>query len=241
MKNKTSKPRALDPSVIRLINSRARNQPDIPREYLAEELIKEIKGSGKIPPTLDTCKRYISKARNASNPLDEPWALSSCEQYPSYFPVESIPFLVECKTFMEKVESAQEDSEDRAWIWFKGRGHSLSGLTIRQAKWILRLKPIAYSLFPDIVENELRLFIPISLSIMYSMAEISHEISGQGAFSTFDLDTFLFAKDTAGLARAVGQAELGTTKVVNCNHDCENCKYENITKGFCTPKHKEAK
>lgn len=80
------KPRELKPSVKQYLFTEAIRQRKVPRELLANRLIRELEESHEIPPTLETAKRYISKARNAHNPIDQPWTLGACKEYSSFSP-----------------------------------------------------------------------------------------------------------------------------------------------------------
>ncbi len=95
MVGKKSRSPNLKPFVKKLIFSRAINQRNIPRDFLARALIKEIKEAGEISPSLETAIRYISDARNKYKPLDEPWTTDVCSEYASDFPPESIPYLLQ--------------------------------------------------------------------------------------------------------------------------------------------------
>ena len=87
------KPGKLKPSIKRFIFQEAIRQRNVPRELLAHRLIKEIDESGELAPSLETTKRYISKARNSDNPIDQPWTLGACRDYPTFFPPSSLLFL----------------------------------------------------------------------------------------------------------------------------------------------------
>jgi hypothetical protein len=184
------KPRRLKPTVSRLIFTEAIRQPKVPREFLASRLIKEIEDSGEIAPTLETCKRYISKARNSYDPLDQPWSLGACRDYPNFFPSSSLLFLLE---FQKYVRTNWLDPETR---------ESVALFSIRQAIWVTRLQPIIHKLYdqellePDDPEMELDLVYRISF--FYSIAERTSETMGKDTFNTADFDDYLYSKNLDG-------------------------------------------
>ncbi|MFC2032052.1 hypothetical protein ACFLUS_01585 [Chloroflexota bacterium] len=195
------KPRELPPTIRRLIVARAITQRNIPREYLANELINEIREAGDLPPTLETTKRYISKARNHNNPLDEPWTLSCCSEYSSYFPPHSIPFLIDCIDSFHQPESHIR--------WSKFFGIFVREISIRIAIWIIRVKPIidhisARLIVPPGEANPLPSDYPVIIAIIYSMAERANEIIGKYHFNSADLDKALFAGDITTFAELAG-------------------------------------
>ena len=147
MEIKRIKPRELKPSVKRLIVHRAVTQPQVPREFLANELIKEISEAGEIPPTLETAKRYISKARNTDNPIDQPWTLACCSDYVQFFPPDSIPILVNYKN---KIDQLVSDDDYQELF-----GYRVSDISIRHAIWIIRLEPIIKHLTPKLTSRGL--------------------------------------------------------------------------------------
>jgi len=195
-----AKPRELNPSVKRLIYYRAITQRKIPREFLANELIKEINEAGEIPPSLETAKRYISKARNIDDPIDKPWSLAVLNRLHEWDIFDINADAIECimkvqyyvdNDFREywsgkiKENTKKGDPEiDQALITdeliAKAQGQ-YPILTIRQAKWVARL----YRLQSD---NIHRLYFT---ALLYSNYEIVSEISGT-SFNTEILDRALF-------------------------------------------------
>ena len=168
------KPRELKPSIKRLIFHEAIHHRNIPREVLANRLIREIKKNRELPPTLETTKRYISKARNAVNPIDKPWTLGACRDYPTFFPPNSLFFLMkmhqESKTFVNILTNIRSP-----------------GFSIRTAIWIVRLQPLIQEYFkPDDFKEEY--MISANVAEVYSTAEKTSEIMGEQAFDTSDLD-----------------------------------------------------
>ncbi len=233
-KNK-SKPGKLNPSIKRLIVHRAITQRYVPREFLANELIKEITEAGEIPPAFETAKRYISKARNTDNPIDKPWTLACCSEYASFFPPESIPILIDYMNFLGQIEF---DNEVREIF-----GSSISKITIRDAIWMIRLKTIIEHLSPKLmIENEpLPFAYPVVIAMMYSGAEMASEILGEGHFDSSDLDNALFAGDIKILSTLVGKMIWATSKPCKWNGKCESCDYVKVPgiARMCIPKRKE--
>lgn len=231
--NNKSKPRELKPSIKRLIVHRAITQRKIPREFLANELIKEIEEIGEIAPTLETTKRYISRARNVDNPLDEPWSIARCSEYSTFFPPDSIPALMSYKQWLRDVLK-DSDLEYRELF-----GLSISDFSIRHAIWMVRLKPLIEKTFADQMakDEDIRLGYPFAIAMIYVIAETTCEILNEH-FTSAGLDSALASGDLDTLARIGGLGILATSKPANCNGDCESCKYMRIP-GFtklCMPK-----
>jgi len=216
------KPRALKPAVKRLIASRAITQRQVPRDYLAHQLIKEIKEARETtPPTLETIKRYISAARNARNPIDEPWTLGACRDYPTLFPPSSLLFLMKM----------QEESKTFVDIFTNIRSQ---GYSIRKAMWIVRLQPLVKEYFgPDDVKDEHMILANIAEA--YSFAERTSEIMGEPAFNTADLDDSLCSQNLDNIFLFGPFGYRNTSSI--CEGDCDSCKYVPIVKGkLCQPK-----
>lgn len=140
MEEKKQRSKNLTPSVKKLVFSRAINQRNIPRYFLAKSLIKEIMEAGEVYPSLETAVRYISDARNADNPLDKPWTTEVCSDldYTSYFPPESIPYLLQLWRYSVHLDEVftvrhaiwaarlafQLKDMDIAEIWLRSRRYS---------------------------------------------------------------------------------------------------------------------
>ncbi|MFC1945579.1 hypothetical protein ACFLW1_00085 [Chloroflexota bacterium] len=235
MEERRGRPRRLKPSIKRLIFSRAITQKNTPREYLAQELIKEIEEIGEIPPSFETTKRIISKARNSDNPIDEPWTLACCAEYASFFPPESIPTIVECKNLLGQMD----DNE----TYQKFFGDSMSGISIRVAMWIVRLKPVIEHLTPKLmIDNEAPpLMYPVAIAYAYSMAEMASEMLGEDHFYSADMDNALFSGDYRTLMIIAGIMFASTAKPCKKNGNCESCDYVKVPglKSVCVPKRKE--
>ena len=163
------KPRRLKPSIKRLIYTRALRDRDIPREYLANQLIEEIQKLGEIPPTPETTKRYISAARNTKNPIDNRWSIGACKDYPECFSPESIDLLME---YMNRELAYDEYIVDK---------HRFS---IRTAIWMVRLKPVVDSYFNT--NDDMTMLLAAGES--YSSAELASEVMGETQFDTTELD-----------------------------------------------------
>jgi len=209
------KPRALNPTVRRLIVHRAISQPKVPRQFLAKQLRKEIKQAGEIPPTLDTAIKYISKARNAVNPIDKPWTLGACRDYPTFFPPSSLLFLMkmqeEAKTFVDVFTNIRSQ-----------------GYSIRKAMWIVRLKPLVKEYFdPSDLKEEYMILANIAEA--YSVAERTSEIMGELSFNSGDLDDSLCSQNLDYIF-LFGVSGFKNTSSI-CKGDCESCKYVPIIKG----------
>jgi len=231
------KPRSLTPTVRRLIVHRATTQRHIPRDYLANELIKEIKEAGEKPPTLETTKRYISQARNSRNPLDEPWTLACCSEYSSFFPPESIPIIIHYKDHLVHVES------NIGYDYKQFFAFPLSAISIRCAIWIIRLKPIIKYLSPKLwLDGEPPPpDLDLVVAMTYSMAEMASEILREDHFDSYDLDNALFSGDIRLFFLIAAKMHWATAKPCEDNTNCDSCDYVKVPglKGICIPKRKE--
>lgn len=236
IENIKSRPRELKPSVKRLIYYRAVTQRMVPREFLANELIREIEEIGEIAPALETTKRYISRARNVDNPLDKPWSIACCSEYSLFFPPDSIPVIMNYRQWVHEF-SKDADGEYRDLF-----GISMSDISIRHAIWIIRLKPLIEKTFADQMENDndVRFGYPFFIAMVYQMAEITCEMLGE-RFVTTGLDNALVSRDLDTISRIGGLSILASSKPANCNYECEACKYMRIP-GFtklCMPRPKK--
>jgi len=233
MAEKRSRPKNLTPTIKRLIYHRAVTQRDIPRDFLANTLIKEIEEIGEIPPSFETAKRYISKARNSANPIDEPWSIACCSEYNAFFPPDSIPVLMSYKQWVYEL-SKDTDQEYKDLF-----GVSMSDISIRHAIWIIRLKPLIEKTFADQMENNenIRLLYTFSIAMIYMIAEMTCDILDEHFIST-GLDSALASGDLHTLSRIGGLGILAGSKPINCDGDCESCKYMRVP-GFtkiCMPR-----
>lgn len=209
------KPGKLKLSIKRFIFQEAIRQSNVPRELLANRLIKEIEESNELAPTLETAKRYISKARNAVNPIDEPWTLGACRDYPTFFPPSSLLFLTkmqqEAKTFVDVFTNIRN-----------------RGFSIRTAMWIVRLQPLIEEYFKpdDFKEEDMILF---NVAQAYSAAERTSEIMGEQSFDSGDLDDSVCSKNLENIF-LFGYIGFKNTSSI-CQGDCGSCKYVPIIKG----------
>ena len=121
MKSRKRRPKALKLSIRKLITERAIQERRMPREFLAQELIKEIEALGEVAPTEGTLKSYISKARSEKLAYIDTteWSVGACAEYCDRISPESIPILLKIKQF-----------------------GGLQKFTIRQAIWVSRLYPL---------------------------------------------------------------------------------------------------
>ena len=209
------KPGKLKPSIKRFIFQEAIRQSNVPRELLANRLIKEIEESHELAPTLETAKRYISKARNAVNPIDEPWTLAACRDYPTFFPPSSLLFLMkmqeEAKTFVDVFTNIRSQ-----------------GYSIRTAIWIVRLQPLVKEYFEpsDLKEEYMTL---ANVAQAYSTAERVSEIMGEPTFDTSDLDDSLCSQNLENIVLFGFSGFKDTASI--CKGDCDSCKYVPIIRG----------
>ena len=239
MTEKRSRNKNLAPKTRRLIYYRAVTQRDIPRDFLANTLIKEIKESREIYPTLETAKRYISDARNSGNPIDEPWSIACCSEYSSFFPPDSIPVLMNYKQWIQGLSKVSKEAHDRHNEYTNLFGVSISDISIRHAIWIIRLKPLIEKTFADQIANDenMRLAYTFAITLVYMIAEMTCEILNEHFIST-GLDSALASGDLDTLSRIYGLSLMASSKPTNCNYDCESCKYMRVpgfTK-FCMPR-----
>ena len=209
------KPRELKPSVKRFIFQQAIRQREIPRELLANRLIKEIEESRGVAPTLETAKRYISRARNSVNPIDNPWTLGACRDYPTFFPPSSLLFLMkmhqESKTFVDVFTNIRDQ-----------------GFSIRTAIWMVRLQPLVEHYFrPDDFQKQSEVLFNVAQA--YSTAEKTSEIMREPSLDTSDLDDSLCSKDLENIF-LFGFGGFKNTTLI-CNGHCDSCKYVPIFKG----------
>lgn len=177
MNEKKSRPGKHKPTVLRLIYERALTQKNIPREFLANQLINEIEELREIAPTLEVTKRYISNARNSDSPLDKPWTLGACLKYPSQFPPGSDAILLEHKYSNLLFESP---TGEKYWEDF----------SIRKAMWIIRLQPIILDMYKPSKDDEYKLI--SNITGYYAFSEYTSENLREKSFDSSDLDEQLY-------------------------------------------------
>jgi len=206
---------------------------DDKREDVADTalLIIEKEYPKEIPPTRDTIIREVSKARNIEpKPLDIPWSLGACRDYPTDFPVDSLPLLIEYKSI--KFDTIMGES----------KGVHYNNFSIRKAKWLVRLQPIIQDIFhfTDFFDE----YSTVSNAAEgYAHAEYMSETMGEKYFDSRVLDEALCAGDIVGIF-SFGSGYLKKTDSI-CKGDCNSCKYEPAFEGklshsiegkFCQPK-----
>lgn len=209
------RPRRLKPTIRRLIYTRAITNPSIPREYLANELIKEIRRLRELPPSLETAKKMISHARNSDKPLDKPWNLGACVEYQDYFPPDSLSFLLKCqeqnKQFFDIVDGSRS-----------------KGFSIRIAIWMVRLRQIIQEYFkPSNFEEEIDILFNVSQA--YSTAQLISESIREDHFDSTDLDDAVYSQQLESIF-TYGFAGVRNTSSI-CESNCDSCKYFPLVKG----------
>jgi hypothetical protein len=198
MKDKSgAKPRSLKPSIKRLIFTRAISERSVPRVFLANQLIKEITESYEIPPSLETAKRYISAARHTDNPIDKPWSLGACRDYPQYFPASSIPFLMGYLRLEGHINGYGDDD----------REHRFS---IRKAIWMVRLESVIRK-YIHAEPSEMSISI---ISDIYRSAELASETMGEDKFDSIELDAYLCRGYLDGLLQYDPEAKKKKAKII---------------------------
>jgi hypothetical protein len=211
-----TKPRELKPTIKRLIFQEAIRQRNVPRELLANRLIKELEEGNEVPPSLETAKRYISKARNATNPIDKPWTLGACRDYPTFFPPTSLLTLMK----------AQQNAKTGVDLLTGARD---PGLSIRECIWIVRLQRlIGHYFLHGQQESNQEFNILLNLARWYSTAERTSEIMGEQTFDSNDLDEALCSQNLEKLM-IISAADKDPTLI--CNDDCDSCKYQPVLRG----------
>jgi hypothetical protein len=167
-----------------MIVDAAIQQPDMPRDVLAEILVSEIEKMGFVAPSFETLKSYISKARSHGiKAVDYPWSIGSCVDY--NIPPEIIPTLIEYKDKLESIKSKDRSNERMP------KGH----FTIRGALWLVRLMPMIKFKFPGDDRNPFYAYL-ILIVDAYTREETIHEILKPGEpFDTSELDNIWFSND----------------------------------------------
>jgi hypothetical protein len=209
------RPRKLTPSVRRFIFQEAIRQRNIPRDLLANQLIKQIEEIREVPPGFETAKKYISKARNSYNPIDNPWTLGACRDHPTFFPPSSLLFLTKM----------QQESKKYVDIFTNIKSE---GFSIRTSIWIVRLQPLIEEYFnPTDFHHEYEILCNVAES--YSVAEKTSEIMDKPAFDSGDLDDSVCTQNLENIF-LFGPIGFKNTSSI-CEGDCESCKYVPIIKG----------
>jgi len=157
-----------------IINEAALLLPNIDREELAKFLRKYLADEGLMTPSLETVKRMISAARNSDTNEDQAWSLSTSAKY-------GIP---------------DELNGDLFQIL---KGCLIIGrtLTIREAKWIARLK--------EVVPPENLLYHAVQYSIreraclVSEIANDTADLDAELVFGKYDSKTSFFAAINTGI------------------------------------------
>ena len=209
------RPRRLTPSVRRFIFQEAIRQRNVPRDLLASQLIKRIEDLGEVAPNLETAKKYISKAKNSYNPIDRPWTLGACRDYPTFFPPSSLLFLTKMQQQSKKYVDILTNIKSE-------------GFSIRTAIWMVRLQPLIEEYFkPSDFQGEYEILCNVAES--YSAAERTSEIMDEPSFNSGDLDDSVCSQNLENIFLFGFSGFKNTTSI--CEGDCESCKYVPIIKG----------
>ncbi len=160
-----------------IISQAIHDSKTMPRRALAVRLQDLIQRMGEVSPTEETLARMISNARNREpSELERPWSIGACAHYG--ISPESTPALMDVQ---------KERESDK-------RKNAPGTLTIREARWIARLYPVAQPLInkmPYADESG-----PYWLSLVASSYVIRERVSEQMNEqypNTLDLDKFFFA------------------------------------------------
>lgn len=158
---------AIKPYVERIVGSMVLDEQKKPQEarmppkVLAQKIQNEIKEhikQGDHLPALSTLEKRISAYANKNDPQDEPWSIGASDKY--NIPFEVVPTLLELKDYLSK------------------QGHYL---TVREARWAGRLKPLIQ---PKILS---RVEVLSQWSYVYARWERISELNGTD-LDTSDLD-----------------------------------------------------
>ena len=230
LKRKTRQ-KVMSEDIRRLITLRATSS-NTRRIELAQEILTEIKECypKQISPSKETIIKMVSNVRNHQpSPLDRPWNLGACREYPSFFPPESLPFLVHCiqfhkealanlpdeikgiftlpldqfnKTYASPPEEIPEGFADPHELYRDLFLQYQKIFTIRFCIWLLRLKPLVEYFFPQDIARD-KYFLEnnlLKLADSYSIAEMTSEILGEDNFDTSKMDNALFSRDLESAA-----------------------------------------
>jgi len=166
--------------VRRLIIGQAiHDSKNMPRRALAVRLQDIIEKMGEISPSEDTLVKMISEARNKQpSELDQPWSIGACDEY--NIPPDIIPILISLQKLKDK-----DQGESRLWK-----------MTIREARWVARLYPVAEPVIDRLFKNEEGSLWWLSLIVNgYVQRErVSEQMSEQYP-NTSDLDRLYFASE----------------------------------------------
>ena len=201
------------PKIRRYIHNRANQDKSISREILADLLIKEIINIGEKPPSRDYVIQMISKARNSLDPLEKKWTTAACDRYPQYFPIGSVLDIFLCQKKSEErlasIDLAQvsggklTDCDGLTMTLIKATnkfytdkiGHAMHEMTIRQAKWFVRLKPTVDEIGRTVngfTIDKLSI-LPLLVAKVYAQEEMFEESLEKKEFDSSKIDELLFS------------------------------------------------
>ena len=163
-----------------IISQAAHDARNMPRWLLAARLKEMIEKLGFDPPTDETLVKMISKARNKQpREIEKPWSIGACSYY--NIPHDMVPLLIK----MQKLMAENGDDKDVPKV-----------LTIREARWMARLYPVAEPLIrdlPNAEENGL-LWLDFIASSYVKRERVSEQMNEQYP-DTADLDRLYFYSD----------------------------------------------
>ncbi len=147
----------IPPKTRRYVNEAAITYSNTDRAHLASILKEDLSGMGWMTPSQQTLEKMISAARNSDTSEDDPWCLGKSTKW-------SIP---------------NEANEDllKLFRWCILVGNLL---TIRQAKWIAKLR--------GTVEFDSLLTVANDYAMSERLWEMDNPITGDVAFDTTPLD-----------------------------------------------------
>jgi len=166
--------------VKRLIIGQAiHDSKNMPRRALAVRLHDLIERMGEISPTEDTLARMISEARNKQpSELDQPWSIGACSQY------NILPDIIPTLIRLQKLKAIYDE------------GESPGNITIREARWVARLYPVAEPVIDRLFKNEEGSLWWLSLIVNgYVQRERVSEQMNEQYPNTSDLDRLYFASE----------------------------------------------
>jgi hypothetical protein len=162
-----------------IIGEAIHDSKNMPRRALAVRLQDLIEKMGEISPTEDTLAKMISEARNKQpSELDRPWSIGACTQY--NIPPDIIPILIS----LQKLKASD------------GKEGMSGKVTIREAKWVTRLYPVAEPVINKaFTNNDGRLWLLSLIVSSYVQRERVSEQMNEQYPDTSDLDRLYFASD----------------------------------------------
>ena len=165
-----------------IIDQAIHDSKAMPRRALAVRLQDLIQRMGEVSPTEDTLARMISGARNQQpSELERPWSVGACSQY--NIPADIVPVLIKVK------QSRAREMKDLDLPVIK--------LTIREARWFARLRPIVEALtkmrYPFDVEESLR-YLQYVVTLYAEKEQVS-EILNEQYPDTSKLDEILLVNE----------------------------------------------